>query len=944
MPRGRISTTTKASTKNTTTRATRQPITVLLSRKTPITATSQRIQSSTSTTTEPVPKTVPSTASTRTTTTTTSATTTTTKAEPPPTTVKTTQHVETRASTPSTVSTTTRLVTRTSYRGLPRRPIYSSRRMQPRGDASKRLDYHSSYYYAISQTERRLGDLLNKQIQRSREDDLKLWKEVYSVKAGVRKVDRNYNVLKRNITGIAGKVRAQSKDLDKYQDSHKQKIDQIETHQGSQDKHYYEVYQTTANNSRQIDDLVENLGKLGPIVADIAVKVEETNEREQKALEMLSSHTRDSFAGMSNQIRVQQRTVASLGNQVRTELDLLHAVKQSMSRRMEQNQRKLSEDVNAHLSTHTSQINRVETALNRQAERIKHLNAIVRRHNQVLDSDDLIDISLMKHVDNITNYLGMMYTNLTRVSVAYYDMQGKVTSMEKKLAVLGTTTHRVTESFANQSRSSSQLHKSVTTTAQEVERISNHLHTLTQKHDDESKSLRSDLDKALETQKIHQKNISAIIGLRADDGGDQRLSRYLADEPAADTPLHVTETFGRLLIELGVEDRISRLTRVMRLQQHRMANVTKVVRKIAQDKDEITDTTTHYLSIIKSQADVIKDQNKTIAKLAMMVSDQDMTIGSLGDELMLEQENLRKLSNIIANMAAASKNPMASQRDCHDLWLNGHRESGVYNIIENMKLRPVQCNMTAYGGWTVIQNRRDGSQDFDLTYEEYRQGFGDVYDEYWLGLDGIRTITQKVRTNTALRIILEDWNSETRTATYSRFYLYGKGYGISISGYEGDAGDSLSSANGLQFSAKVNDNDYGNACNSMRRAGWWFSSPQHNCGACNLNGEYRRFADIKTPGSSAIYWKSWHGSGYPMRRASMQIIPREVLDNLNELSNDNLDTADDLEGVNSVPKEDTESDNALSEESYRDGSEDSSLSLPSLDYNVDYDGLFMDDG
>lgn len=70
---------------------------------------------------------------------------------------------------------------------------------------------------------------------------------------------------------------------------------------------------------------------------------------------------------------------------------------------------------------------------------------------------------------------------------------------------------------------------------------------------------------------------------------------------------------------MGVEDRISRLTRVMRLQQHRMANVTKVVRKFAEDKDEITDTTTHYLNIIKAQADVIKDQNKTMSKLEMMV-------------------------------------------------------------------------------------------------------------------------------------------------------------------------------------------------------------------------------------------------------------------------------------------------------------------------------------
>ena len=52
-------------------------------------------------------------------------------------------------------------------------------------------------------------------------------------------------------------------------------------------------------------------------------------------------------------------------NQVRSELDILHAVKQSMSKRMEENHRKLAETVNIHLSSHTKQMSQVESVINR---------------------------------------------------------------------------------------------------------------------------------------------------------------------------------------------------------------------------------------------------------------------------------------------------------------------------------------------------------------------------------------------------------------------------------------------------------------------------------------------------------------------------------------------------------------------------------------------------
>ena len=37
------------------------------------------------------------------------------------------------------------------------------------------------------------------------------------------------------------------------------------------------------------------------------------------------------------------------------------------------------------------------------------------------------------------------------------------------------------------------------------------------------------------------------------------------------------------------------------------------------------------------------------------------------------------------------------------------------------------------GCYQVIQRRTDGSEDFYRTWNEYRDGFGDLNNEFWLG-------------------------------------------------------------------------------------------------------------------------------------------------------------------------------------------------------------------
>ena len=73
--------------------------------------------------------------------------------------------------------------------------------------------------------------------------------------------------------------------------------------------------------------------------------------------------------------------------------------------------------------------------------------------------------------------------------------------------------------------------------------------------------------------------------------------------------------------------------------------------------------------------------------------------------------------------------------DCYDYYLNGARLDGPYPLyVPSMdQYVTVYCEMTT-GGWTRIQQRQDGSVNFDRTWDETKYTFGDINGEHWLGI------------------------------------------------------------------------------------------------------------------------------------------------------------------------------------------------------------------
>uniref|UniRef100_A0A6P7G244 Techylectin-5B-like n=1 Tax=Diabrotica virgifera virgifera TaxID=50390 RepID=A0A6P7G244_DIAVI len=84
-------------------------------------------------------------------------------------------------------------------------------------------------------------------------------------------------------------------------------------------------------------------------------------------------------------------------------------------------------------------------------------------------------------------------------------------------------------------------------------------------------------------------------------------------------------------------------------------------------------------------------------------------------------------------------------RSCREILETGNNKSGVYLIKPRTSNKPfaVLCDMeTKGGGWTHIQKRFDGSQDFYLPWRDYKIGFGDLNSEFWIGLENIYHMTE----------------------------------------------------------------------------------------------------------------------------------------------------------------------------------------------------------
>jgi len=172
--------------------------------------------------------------------------------------------------------------------------------------------------------------------------------------------------------------------------------------------------------------------------------------------------------------------------------------------------------------------------------------------------------------------------------------------------------------------------------------------------------------------------------------------------------------------------------------------------------------------------------------------------------------------------------PKESPRNCEG------QSSGTRDIvIPAFSVTPFQvvCNSDSRwgGGWTVFLRRQDGSETFYRNWNDYKNGFGSLQGEFFMGLDKLHALTAD--SNMELLVVLEDHEGNEKYERYDDFAIGDEASQyilFKLGSAQGDAGDSLSQHRGHKFTTFDRDNDQwaeGN-CASDNLGAWWYHACQ----------------------------------------------------------------------------------------------------------------------
>ncbi|GFR92132.1 ficolin-1 [Elysia marginata] len=100
-----------------------------------------------------------------------------------------------------------------------------------------------------------------------------------------------------------------------------------------------------------------------------------------------------------------------------------------------------------------------------------------------------------------------------------------------------------------------------------------------------------------------------------------------------------------------------------------------------------------------------------------------------------------------------------------------------YTVIrpsnDSVLTEPYLCDtMTDQGGWIVIQRRTNADVDFYRGWEDFKNGFGDIRGNFWLGNENIHRITTSGHYELRVELVYQEKSAYARSVIMKKIKIY----------------------------------------------------------------------------------------------------------------------------------------------------------------------------
>ncbi|XP_063903607.1 fibrinogen-like protein 1 [Zophobas morio] len=374
-----------------------------------------------------------------------------------------------------------------------------------------------------------------------------------------------------------------------------------------------------------------------------------------------------------------------------------------------------------------------------------------------------------------------------------------------------------------------------------------------------------------------------------------KTKQQIVSETKENVREQLTEAKNEMLVKINASEESTKLTdykkedlasEIQSVCQSVKEQLTKTSNEIIQNIGELKESRVAVSSdfkkklnetknyIIDEMKSVLSDNEKHIERMQVnmqvQLNETKAEITRLGDFDEMKNQLAKTQQEILVEIEQCKSVP----EDCREIQKRGYNTSGIYRIQPRLSLQSflVWCELSDYGGgWTYVVNRFDGSQNFYLKWTDYKQGFGNLSGEHWIGLDHLYELTNS--NSVELLIELLDWDLYKVYALYDDFRIgnEAESYPLKTLGsHRGIIEDSLKYQIHAKFSTVDNDHSGTLSCASYFEGGWWYTGCYRAC----LTSRY--VDPRKTKPRSGINWEAFRGFSYSLKEARMMIRPRYI--------------------------------------------------------------------